>query len=248
DDFALKRMADRTADRLRSVENVSVVSVRGGRDREIGIQIDPARLQAFGVTLSQARAALAAGNLSQSLQPTVRSGRAQAIRLQASFSSADDVRRLIVAVHDGRPVYAGDVATITDGPPTEFEQFSRFSFGPADPRARQSGAQDMPAVTIAVAKKEAANAVIVADAVTQRIERMQSTMLPQDVHAIVTRDDGMKANAAVNTLIEHLAIALVTVGLILVYFLGWREALIVTITVPLIFSITLAADLLGGVT
>ncbi len=59
DDYALKRMADHMAERLRSIENVSVVSVRGGRDREFGIQIDPLRLQAFGISLSQARAAAA---------------------------------------------------------------------------------------------------------------------------------------------------------------------------------------------
>jgi multidrug efflux pump subunit AcrB len=248
DDYALKRVAERMAERLRSAENVSVVSIKGGRHREIAIELDPDRLQAFGVTLTRAYAAFQASNLSVPLQSTVRDGRVEAIKLSASFASADDVRNQILAVHEGRPVYVRDVATVTDGPETEIMQFSRFSFGPGDPRFVGLDSSDMPAVTIAVAKKKGANAVVVANTVVGRVEEMQSSFVPKDVQVVVTRDDGEKANAAVNLLIEHLAIALVTVAIVLVFFLGWREALIVTVTVPLIFSITLASDLLGGVT
>ncbi len=154
DDYALKRVAERMAERLRSAENVSVVSIKGGRDREISIELDPDRLQAFGVTLSQAYAAFEASNLSVPLQPTVRDGKVEAIKVSASFSSADDVRNQILTVHEGRPVYVRDVATVTDGPETEIAQFSRFSFGPGDVRFGGPDSSDMPAVTIAVAKKK----------------------------------------------------------------------------------------------
>ncbi|WP_140848650.1 efflux RND transporter permease subunit [Paracoccus sp. FO-3] len=247
DDHALKRMAERMAERLRSTDSVSVVSVKGGRDREISIELDPERMQAFGVTLGEAYAVFEASNLSVPLEPTVRDGAVGAIRLSASFTSVEDVKSQIIAVHDSRPVYVRDVGTVIDGPRSEVASFSRFSFGPGDDKFAAE-ASDMPAVTIAVAKKKGANAVIVANAVIKRVDEMQAEFVPRDIHVVVTRDDGEKANAAVNLLIEHLAIALVTVGLVLIFFLGWREALIVTATVPLIFSITLAADLLGGVT
>lgn len=248
DDYALRRVAERMAERLRSADNVSVVGIKGGREREIAIELDPDRLQAYGVTLSQAYAAFTASNLSMPLQPTVRDGRVEAIKLSASFMSAEDVRNQIVAIHDGRPVYVRDVATVTDGPPSEVTAFSRFSFGPGDPRFGKAGSTDMPAVTIAVAKKKGANAVVVANAVIARVERMQASFVPKDVQAIVTRNDGEKADAAVNLLLEHLLVALGTVGLVLIFFLGWREAMIVMVTVPLILSITLLADLFGGVT
>jgi multidrug efflux pump subunit AcrB len=248
DDYALNRIAVRMAERLRSTEDVSVVDVKGGREREISIELDPDRLQAFGVTLSQAYAAFTASNLSVPLQPTVRDGKVEAIKLSASFTSAGDVSHQIVAIHDGRPVYVCDVATVTDGPPTEVTAFSRFSFGPGDPRFGETDSTDMPAVTIAVAKKKGANAVTVANAVIDRVERMQASFVPRDIQVVVTRDDGEKANDAVNLLLEHLLIALGTVGLVLIFFLGWREAMIVMVTVPLILSITLVANLLGGVT
>src|SRR3546814_21190351 len=77
---------------------------------------------------------------------------------------------------------------------------------------------------------------------------MQASFIPRAVHVVTTRDDGQKADEAVDGLMEHLAIALITVRFIMLLFLGWREALIVSVTVPVIFSITLGADLLGGVT
>lgn len=248
DDYALKRVAERMAERLRSTDNVSVVSIQGGRGREIAIELDPNRLQAFGVTLSQAYAAFGASNLSEPLEPTVRDGKVEAIKLSASFASVENVLNQVVAIYNGRPVYVRDVATATDGPPSEVTTFSRFSFGPGDPRFGQPDSADLPAVTIAVAKKKGANAVVVADALIDRVERIQASLVPKDVQVIVTRNDGEKANAAVNLLLEHLLIALATVGLVLIFFLGWREATIVMVTVPLILSITLAADLLGGVT
>ncbi|RAI42518.1 efflux RND transporter permease subunit, partial [Rhodoplanes roseus] len=248
DDFALKRLADRMAERLRSIENVSVVSVRGGRDREIGIELDPERLQSFGVTLGQVSATFTATNLTVPLQSTVRSGRVEAVKLQGFFASADDVRNQIVAVHDQRPISIGDIATVTDGPRSEVERLSRFAFGPGDPRFERTGEGEMPAVNIAVAKRKGANAVVMAKAVEEGIARMQSSMVPDEVHVVVTRDDGRNADNAVNTLIEHLGIAVFTVSVVLVLFLGWKEALIVTVTVPLILFVTMAADLFGGVT
>lgn len=248
DDYALKRLADRMAERLRSLENVSVVTVVGGRDREISVELDPERLQAFGVTLGQVYAAFSSANLSIPLQSTVRDRRLEAVKLQGFFTSAEDVRNQIVGVHDQRPISVEDIGVVTDGPRTEVERLSRFAFGAGDRRAGGADAGEMPAVSIAVAKKKGANAVLVADAVGERIERMKRSMLPEDVHVVVTRDDGRKADDAVNTLIEHLGIAVVTVSLVLVLFLGWREALIVTVTVPLILFVTLAADLFGGVT
>ncbi|MCW2318566.1 multidrug efflux pump subunit AcrB [Rhodoblastus acidophilus] len=248
DEYALKRLAERMADHLRSTDNVSVVDVRGGQAREIAIALDLDRLQAFGVTPNQASAAFSSSSLSVPLQQTVRGGQVEAIKLYGELISAQDARDQIVATHDGRPVYVSDVATVTDGPPAEISTTSRFSFGPADKRFGAQDAQDLPAVTIAVAKKKGANAVMVADAVVARIERMKAAFAPENVEMIVTRNDGEKADAAVNVLLEHLIIALTTVGFVLIIFLGWREALIVMVTVPLIMSITLAADLLGGVT
>lgn len=248
DDYGLKRLADRMAERLRSLDNVSVVTVRGGHDREIMIELEPERLQAFGITLDQFSAAFSFSNLSVPLRETVRKDTVEAIKLKGFFISADDVRDQVVGQHNGRPIYVKDIGVVKDGSPSEINRLSRFAFGPGDERFQSLGSMEMPAVTIAVAKKKGSNAVIVADSVIDRIERMQKDFVPNDVQVVVTRDDGKKADDAVNTLLEHLAISIVTVSLILMALLGWKEALIVSATAPLVLFVTVAADLFGGIT
>lgn len=247
-DYALKRMADRMAERLHSLPSVSLVTVKGGQDREIRIDLDPERLAAFGLPLSRIRDTLAGNNLAIPLGGTVRGDDVRSVFLEGFFKDADDVRGLVVGQHQGRPIYLGDIAEIVDGPPRDRLQTSRFNFGAADPRFSETDAQGMSAVTLAVAKKKGENSVFMANDVLARVDRMSAELLPEGVELVVTRDDGKKANAAVNVLIEHLGIAISTVLLILIVFLGWKEAGIVVLAVPLVMLVTLVVDYLAGVT
>ncbi len=247
-DYALKRLADNMTERLRSLEAVSTVYVKGGRDREVRIELDPERLHAFSITLNQVRDIINAGNLSMPTKMQVRQGSNSRIELNAFLTSVDDIKQLIVGVHDGRPVYIEDISKVIDAPPEERNTLSRFAFGPADPRFDTTSDPEIPSVTIAVAKKPGINAVFVANDVLERIERMQKNMLPEDVHLIITRNDGAKANEAVNDLIINMGIAILAVFVVIVLFLGLKDALIIGVTVPLILAITLGADYIFGFT
>ena len=97
----------------------------------------------------------------------------------------------------------------------------------------------MAAVHIAIAKRAGVNAVPLANTILERIQIMKNEWLPQTIHVVTTRDDGQKADISVNTLIEHLFIAIGVVSLILWLFLGWRAAAIVTVTVPLVFALVI---------
>lgn len=248
DDYALKRLADRLMEGLRSLGAVSATYVQGGRDREMRIELDPQRLQAFGVTLDQVRLYLGAGNVAAPLGTLVQEGQNRQVFLDGFLSSAADLERLVVGNHAGRPIYLGDIAHVVDGPPEERSDVSRFAFGPADGRFGKTLQPEMPAVTLAVAKKPGTNAVLVANDVIKRIERMRVQFVPPGVELIVTRNDGRKADAAVNGLLGHLGISILAVFLIIAVFLGPREALIVGVTVPLILALALGTDYLAGLT
>jgi len=248
DDYALKRLADRLLDGLRSLKSVSASYVKGGRDREVRVELEPDRLQAFAVTIDQIRAILAAANVSAPLGSVVQQGQNRSVFLDGFLTSADGLKRVIVGSHAGRPVYLGDVATIVDGPPEERTRLSRFAFGPADPRFGKTKDPEIPAVTLAVAKKPGSNAVFVAADVLNRIERMKRQFIPAGVEFVVTRNDGKKADDAVNGLIKHLGVAVLSVFLVIFFFLGPKAALIVGLSVPLVLALTLGADYLFGPT
>ncbi len=105
-----------------------------------------------------------------------------------------------------------------------------------------------PAVTLAIAKKPGTNGVTVSRAVLDKLEELKRQAIPEGIAVSVTRDDGERADAAVNLLVEHLGIAIFSVILLMWWFLGWREAAIVTMTIPLILFIVLAVGFLTGQT
>lgn len=247
DDYALRRLAERVAERLNSIPTVSRVELHGGAQREIRIEPDPARLEAFGLNLSEGLADLAAGNASGELGATMLDGRMLRAQLRGELRSSDDVRRLAVGVHQGRLIYVDDVATVYDGPPRERKSLVRLGFGPGDPRIGQA-AGELPAVTLSVAKKPRTNAVTMARQVHAAVDSLRQQFIPADVYVVITRDDGAEADKTVNHLLRDLVVAISTVILTMLPFLGLRSGLIISFVIPLILCLTLLVDLLTGQT
>jgi multidrug efflux pump subunit AcrB len=244
DDRELRRVANDVLEQLRRIENVSVSFVLGGRPRQIKVDLDLDRMRHYGVSLLDIRHILEATNVGIPSGTLVNRGTISTVSAGGMLRNANDVRQLVVALQAHRPVYLENIATVTDGP-GEIEQVHRVGFGPAYTGDRPPDIESS-AVTIAIAKRGGTNAVRVADAVLAELDRVRPTLIAPDVHVNVTRNDGARANDAVNTLLEHLAIAIGTVVLLLVVFLGWRAAGIVTLTIPLILFITLAVGMIAG--
>ena len=246
DDFRLREVAQRLLEQVRNVPGVSFTQIVGGRQRTVNVWLDAMRLDVAGLTLDQVDMMLKGSNVSVPLGELSRNNKALPLRLQGFLGSAEEVANIVVGVsRQGRPVYLKDIARVEDGP-AEIEEASRFSYGLAAQGATLKG--EAPAVTLAIAKKAGTNAVVVADAVLAKVEELKKLAVPAGVEIAVTRNDGQKADAAVNELVMHLGIAIGSVVLILIAFLGWREAGIVTLTVPLILFVVLAVGLAAGQT
>ncbi len=244
DDMRLRRLALEVLEELRRVEDVSVSWVHGGRARRINVELDLDRMRAYNVTLLDIRRVLEATNVDIPSGVLTAGNRVSTVTAGAMLHTAAEVSELVVALHRHRPVYLKDVATVTDGP-GDIERLTRIGFGPAWTGERP---QDLEtnAVVIALAKRGAANAVRVSNEVLERLEGLKGRLIPPEVQVVVTRNDGAKANDSVNTLLEHLAIATGSVVLLLVVFLGWRAAAIVTLTIPLILLMTLFVGWVSG--
>ena len=103
-------------------------------------------------------------------------------------------------------------------------------------------------MTIAVAKKKGTNAVTVAQQVLARMEELRATVLPAGVRVTVTRNQGETAHVKSSELINSLVFAVITVVFLLAVSLGWREALVVALAVPLSFALALFVNYLFGYT
>ena len=233
----LDQAAQRLIDAVKPLDGVAAIATYGGRPREVNVTLDPVKLAAFGLSPPAIARALGATNVIQSAG-TLRDGAIETpIHVGTPFQSADQVAAQIVGVSDGQPIALSEVASVEMGWTPEEDQ-TRFGFGGAS--AGASGASE-PAVSVAIAKKPGTNAVRIANDVLQRVA---ATELPPGITVTTTRNDGEKANLAVNELIERLGEAIVIVVALLLV-LGWRQALVVATAIPLTLFVTLGVGMLA---
>ncbi|MFZ5622956.1 MAG: efflux RND transporter permease subunit [Gemmatimonadota bacterium] len=224
----LRVLAAHLEDEIRTVPDVAATFVVGGEPRQFRVELDPARLAASGVTPGEVAQALEGANARLPAGELASNNRVTLVSVGAPLSTAEQVGSIIVAVRNGRSVALRNVATVAD------------DFG--EPMSYVSHRDDRgmePAVTIAVSKRPGANATDVAHAVLGRIEAARARLLPADVTVDVTRNYGDTAKEKSDELILHLFIATLSVTALVGLFLGWREAMVVLVAVPVTLGLTL---------
>jgi len=248
-DYDLRRMAEELFHRLAEVEDVSRVTLYSGRSREVRVEIHPDRLAGFHVSPLEVQRALKGADRSLAAGDFVRHDTVTPVVTQSFLLSAEDAASLVVGVFDSRPVYLRDVADIIDGP-QEPASYSRIGFSDLymTGLGEQPESVSRPAVTIGISKKKGVNAVAVAEAVVEKARQLERTVLPEGVTVTVTRNYGETAQAKVNELLSSLLFAIITVVALLAFALGWREALVVALAVPMSFSLALIVNYFFGYT
>lgn len=242
DDYQLKRVADNLLTKIQEVPGTSTSYVVGGRDRQVRVELDPVRLAAYNVSPLQVQFALKSGNANAATGSLEDGGKRMQLETGGFIGSAQDVNDLVVGNIGGRLVYLGDVADVSDAP-EEVTRLTRIAHASAD----SSDGSEHAAVTVAIAKKKGENAVKVAEEIIAKLDTLRPS-LPPGITATVTRNDGERANEAVNELVEHLFLSIVIVILLLLIALGWRDALIVALAIPLTLFVTLGVGMLAGQT
>jgi multidrug efflux pump subunit AcrB len=228
---ALRQLAVHLEDEIRTVPDVAETFVVGGAPRQFQVTLDPARLAASGVTPGEVAVALEGANARLTAGHLTTADQVYQIHIGAPVATAAEVGSVVAAIRGGAPVYLRNVADVADGFGETTTYVSHES---------KSGASE-PAVTIAVAKRKGANATAVTRAVRARVDAAKGRLLPRDVQLDVTRDYGETAGEKARELILHLGLATIAVTLLILVFLGWREAAVVLVAIPVTLSVTLFA-------
>ncbi len=246
DDYSLRRIGEEVIVHLSEVANTSGIQLVGGRTREVRIEADPEKMAGFGISLLQMEKALGAADASVFAGSYTWLDKDVHVGSRSSLSSTAQLEALVVGVHNNRPVYLRDVARVIDGP-QEAASYVRIGFSERVQKSESQQASS-PSVTLAVAKQKGSNAVRVARDIREKMGTIAKTVLPTDVTYTITRDLGLTADDKVHTLMSNLFFAILTVVVLLVFFLGWREALVVAVAVPVSFSLALFVNYLLGYT
>ncbi|HSB56001.1 MAG TPA: efflux RND transporter permease subunit [Gemmatimonadales bacterium] len=233
----LRQMAVQLADEARTIPDVAQVNVIGGAPRQVRVELDPARLAAAGVTPGEVAMALRGANARLDAGDLTTGDRVYRLEVGAPLSTANEVGSVVVSTR-GATVSVRDVAKVEE------------TFGERDSyvtHASKDSASES-AVTISIAKRRGANATVVAHEVLQRVDEVRARLLPPDVQVRETRNYGETAREKASELILHLAIATLSVTVLVGLFLGWREALVVLVAVPVTLALTLFSYYLLGYT
>ncbi len=238
DHFMLRRLAAQVDDEIKTIANVAETKLIGGTRRQVRIEFDPLLLAARNLTPEQLVPAFQQANTQQYTGKLESLNQQVLLQTGQFLSSAAEIGQVVVGVYDGHPVYLADVAQIIDGPQ---EPDSYVLYG-------EAGQNEEAAVTLSVAKRPGTNAIDVVHAVEAKIDLLRGSMIPTDIKVSVTRNYGETAAEKSNELLLHMGIAVFGVALLIFFFLGFREALVVLLAIPTTLSLTLLVFYLYGYT
>ncbi|HEY0834079.1 MAG TPA: efflux RND transporter permease subunit [Azospirillum sp.] len=241
-DNALHTAAAELLARIVPVEDVGLAYIVGGRPDQIRVEPDPERLALYGVALNQLVEKVKNANRSFVVGQVRSQGGSLPVVAGQTLQGAADIGLLLVTTRDGRPVYVKDVANVVVGArPDESKAWHLTPDG-------KGGLVRVPAVTLAVAKRAGANAVTISERVLERVHAIAAHDLPDDLSVTVTRDYGETANEKANELLFHLALATVSIVVLIVLAIGWREGVVTLIVIPTTILLTMFASWLMGYT
>ncbi len=238
----LTRVARELQVELAKIGDVGFTYIVGETAEAIRIAPDPERLALYGVTLQQLSGKIQGANKSFSTGLVRDQGQQIMLAAGSTLKTPTEIGNLLLTSRDNRPVYVRDVADVgfvTNGAEKIVSNVTRGEDG---------AFHRVPAVTLALAKRAGANAVIVAEEILHAVDALEGQLIPDSIEVSVTRDYGETADEKANELLFHLGLATVSiVGLVLIA-IGWRESIVVAIVIPVTILLTLFAAWILGYT
>ncbi len=241
-DNGLHALADELQHELVKVDNVGLSYIVGGRADQIRVEPDPEKLALYGISLNQLIEKIQHANRSFMIGRLREANQSVPVVAGQTLQGMPDVGLLLLTSHDGRPVYVKDVASVVIGAREEEKRVWQME-------KREDGTLvRKPAVTLAFAKRQGANAVFVAEDILKRLETVQGKLVPADINVDVTRNYGETATEKADELLFHLGLATVSIVILIFFTVGWREAVVVAVVIPTTILLTLFASYLMGYT
>lgn len=241
---ALYKKLEEIRNDLSNIPNIAKTELKGEHKEQYNVEVDLGKLSGYHLSMGQIVAALKSLSVSSpNISNRTEDGKLVVFGIKNAIEKVEDIQHLMIAQYMGSPIYLKDIATITQSYDVQNLKRAEISY------RNDAGMSPLTEqVTLSVSKLKGSNAVVIADDVLKRVAMHKESLEKEGVGYIVTRNYGERANGAVNELVFHLLISVVIIALLLIIVLGWREGLIVTITVPAILAITIFIAYISGQT
>lgn len=215
----LKEIAEELEDLIEELPEINEVNIRGVQDEEMRIDVDRLKAEAVQVSLTDIENAVQAENTTISGGEILMDGMRKTIMIDGEFSDAEELKNVIVKQQDYMPVKLKDIAKVY------------FGDGDTTSYAREFGA---PVVMLDIIKQGGENLLVAAEKINEIVnEAKENNVIPGGVSVSITNDQSTQTRDMVSNLENSIIFGIILVTIVLLFFLGARNALFVGVAIPL---------------
>ncbi len=214
----LKEFAELLQDRIEELPEIKQADIRGAQDKEVEVAVDIYKMMAAEVSFDDILGAISQGNMTMSAGNLVGSGQRRAISILGEIEDPAELDRFVVKSEFGKSVYLRDLADV------RFKEKDKTTY------AREFGAG---VVMLDVKKRAGKNMVAAAAEIELIVEHAKEYDLPKDVSVTISNDQSEKTINQVDDLVNNIIFGIILVVGVLMFFLGFRNALFVGFAIPL---------------
>lgn len=229
----LKSYAEELQDAIEAMPEITRVDIVGALDREIQINLDLYKMQAYGITFYDIQSAVQGENVNISGGELNVDNVRRTLRIKGEFKSVDQLRNVIIRSGQGATARLGEVAEVIDDH-AEKQDFARLN--------------KKSVITLNVVKRGGENLVIASEKIEKILEEFETSRFPQGLEVKITADQSERTKADLNDLLNTVVLGFIFVVLVLMFFMGVRDAIFVGLSVPLSALIAFYPLLLLGFT
>lgn len=214
----LKEYAEFLEDEIENLSQVSKVEIRGSLEKEVSISVDKAKMEAAKVSFRDIEDAINYENMTISAGDLLVGDNRRTVRIVGEFGDVSQIKDIIVKSEFQKPVFLKDIATIS------------FSSKETDSYARIGG---KPVVSLDVMKRSGENLIVAVDLIKEIIADAEKNKFEEDLTVTITNDTSLQTKLQVANLENSIISGVILVVLVLLFFLGLRNALFVGIAIPM---------------
>ena len=227
----LKEFGEYLQDEIESLPEIKKVDIRGAQDKEVEVAVDIYQMMAAQVSFDDIINTIRNENMTMSAGNFITSGQRRTIRIYGEIEEPKDLENFVVKSEDGNPVYLRDIAKVT------FKDEDKTTY------AREFGA---PVVMLDVKKRSGKNMVAAAEQVLVIVDNAIKNVFPPDLKVTIANDQSSKTVGQVDDLVNNIIFGIILVVTVLMFFLGFKNALFVGFAIPMsMFMSLMILDILG---
>lgn len=227
----LKEYGEYLQDEIEDLQEIKKVDIRGAQEKEVEVAVDIYKMMAAQVSFNDITNAINNGNMTMSAGNLIASGQRRTIRIVGEIDKPSQLENFVVKSEKGKSIYLKDVASVS------FKEKEKTTYAREYDNETKLGA---PVVMLDVKKRAGQNMVIAAEQIQEIVKNTKEDVFPANLKVTISNDQSAKTIGQVDDLVNNIIFGVILVVTVLMFFLGFKNALFVGFAIPMSMFMSLA--------